>query len=51
MKPARRLQTLQQPQSLLVCLRQFLTPAVWKQPERLCPTTAPDHDGTCNPWC
>jgi Transposase DDE domain len=31
MKPARRLQQLQQPQSLLACLRQFLTPEVWKQ--------------------
>ena len=31
MKAARRLQKLQQPQSLLACLRQFLTPPVWKQ--------------------
>ena len=31
MKPARKLQTLQHPQSLLACVRQFLTPEVWKQ--------------------
>jgi hypothetical protein len=31
MKAARKLQRLQQPQSLLACLRQFLTPQVWKQ--------------------
>ena len=31
MRAARRLQKLQQPQSLLACLRQFLTPQVWKQ--------------------
>ena len=31
MKPARKLQKLQHPQSLLACLRQFLTPEVWKQ--------------------
>src|SRR4029077_13244355 len=31
MKPARRLQKLQRPQSLLACLGQFLTPEVWKQ--------------------
>src|SRR5437868_4702454 len=31
MKPARRLHKLQRPQSLLACLRQFLTPEVWKQ--------------------
>jgi hypothetical protein len=31
MKAARRLQKLQQPQSFLACLRQFLTPPVWKQ--------------------
>ena len=31
MKAARRLPKLQQPQSLLAYLRQFLTPQVWKQ--------------------
>lgn len=31
MKAARRLQKLQPPQSFLACLRQFLTPQVWKQ--------------------
>jgi Transposase DDE domain len=31
MKAARRLHKLQQPQSFLACLRQFLTPQVWKQ--------------------
>ena len=31
MKPARTLQRLQQPQSLIGYVRQFLTPTVWKQ--------------------
>jgi len=31
MKTARRLHRLQRPQSLLACLRQFLTPETWKQ--------------------
>jgi hypothetical protein len=31
MKAARRLHQLQQPQSFLACLRQFLTPPIWKQ--------------------
>jgi hypothetical protein len=31
MKAARRLHQLQQPQSFLACLRQFLTPLIWKQ--------------------
>ena len=31
MKAARRLHQLQQPQSFLACLRQLLTPQVWKQ--------------------
>jgi hypothetical protein len=39
MKRTRRLQQLQQPQSLLACLRQFLTPRVWKQAR----TAVPRH--------
>jgi len=31
MKAARKLRRLQQPQSLMECIRQFLTPQVWKQ--------------------
>jgi DDE family transposase len=31
MNAARRLHQLQQPQSFLACLRQFLTPPIWKQ--------------------
>src|SRR3954452_3740521 len=31
MKAARKLRTMQRPQSLLDCVRQFLTPQVWKQ--------------------
>jgi hypothetical protein len=34
MKAARRVRTLQQPQSLLGYVRQFLTPQVWKQARR-----------------
>jgi len=37
MKPARRLQKLQQPQSLLEHLRQFLTSQVWKQARAAAP--------------
>src|SRR5260221_11863812 len=38
MKAARRLQKLQQPQSLLAYLRQFLTPQVWKQARAAMPS-------------
>jgi hypothetical protein len=34
MKAARKLRKLQQPESLLECARQFLTPQVWKQARR-----------------
>jgi Transposase DDE domain len=37
MKAARRLEKLQQPQSLLACLSQFLTPQVWKQARAAAP--------------
>jgi hypothetical protein len=40
MKAARRLKKLQQPQSLLACLRQFLTPQVWKQARAAAPRRA-----------
>ena len=45
MKPARKLQTLQHPQSLLACLRQFLTPEVWKQAR-----AAEPHDRSRPRW-
>lgn len=34
MKPARKLRGLQHPRSLLDCVREFLTPQVWKQARR-----------------
>src|SRR5579872_529660 len=37
MKAARKLRKLQQPQSLLECVRQFLTPQVWKQARQAVP--------------
>jgi len=37
MKAARRLNQLQRSQSLLACLRQFLTPEVWKQARQAIP--------------
>jgi len=38
MKATRRLQQLQQPQSFWACLRQFLTPQVWKQARAAMPS-------------
>src|SRR5262245_25675685 len=40
MPAARRLKKLQPPQSLLACLRQFLTPQVWKQARAAAPRRA-----------
>jgi Transposase DDE domain len=37
MKAARKLRSLQQPQSLIGCVRQFLTPTVWKQARHAVP--------------
>ena len=37
MKAARKLRKLQQPQSLMECIRQFLTPQVWKQARQAVP--------------
>ena len=37
MKAARKLRRLQQPQSLMECIRQFLTPQVWKQARHAVP--------------
>lgn len=37
MKAARKLRKLQQPQSLMEFVRQFLTPQVWKQARQAVP--------------
>ena len=37
MKAARKLRRLQQPQSLIECVREFLTPQVWKQARQAVP--------------
>jgi hypothetical protein len=44
MKAARRFRNPQQPQSLIDCVRQFLTPQVWKQARQAMPKHRSD------PW-
>ena len=41
---------LQQPQSLLEHVRQFLTPQVWKQARHAVPGGRPSPRGTSSPW-
>ena len=50
MKPARRLQKLQQPQSLLAYLHQFLTPQVWKQARAAVPRPRSQPRWDLQPW-